>query len=72
VARFREDAVQGQSLKVELEVRRDDFELHRLLNDALVKRNIDLIDAAESGGRKKAAGPGRDGRLVERVEIWSG
>jgi len=44
VARFREDAIQPQSLTVPLEVRLDGFKLHRLLNDGLVKQKIDLID----------------------------
>ena len=44
VARFRESAVQGTSPEIALDIRRDDFGLHRLLNDALAQQNVDLID----------------------------
>ena len=44
VARFREIDVRDTSPEIDLEVRRDDFELHRLLNDALAQWNVDLID----------------------------
>lgn len=44
VARFRESEVQGTSPAVDLEVRRDDFELHRLLNNALAQQNVALIE----------------------------
>jgi hypothetical protein len=43
LARFRESEAQGKSPAVDLDVFQDDFKLHRLLNDALAKRN-DLID----------------------------
>jgi hypothetical protein len=43
VARFRESEVKGASPEAHLDIRRDDFQLHRLLNDALAQRKIDLI-----------------------------
>ncbi|MFL6259368.1 MAG: hypothetical protein ACJ76Y_06610 [Thermoanaerobaculia bacterium] len=44
LARFHESEAQGKSPAVDLEVLRDDFRLHRLLNDALAERKVDLID----------------------------
>lgn len=44
IARFREDEAAGTSPAVDLDVRRDDFALHRLLNDGLSQRKIGLID----------------------------
>lgn len=58
VARFRESKVQGTSPEVDLEIRRDDFKLHRLLNDALAQRNVDLI----------ARGPSEEEEYIKKTQ----
>jgi hypothetical protein len=66
VARFRESEVQGTSPTIDLEVRRDDFGLHRLLNDALASHKVELIDRGpkekeEYIEKTRASGePGKD------------
>jgi hypothetical protein len=65
VARFRESEVQGASPEAHLDIRRDDFQLHRLLNDALAQRNVDLITrgtSEENNYIKKTQESGESGR----------
>ena len=66
VARFREADVQAASPEVHLEVRQDDFALHRLINDALAASGIELIPRGAGEEKeyiektRKSDEPGKD------------
>ena len=72
VARFREDAVEGSAsgFAAELEVYRESFRLHRLVNDALRERGPELVPLREATRRAFVEAAVRRGR--EEGKAWSG
>ncbi|BBL80812.1 hypothetical protein RxyAA322_26660 [Rubrobacter xylanophilus] len=70
VARFREDAVEPSGLEVGLEVYRESFRLHRLVNDALREGGPELMPLRDATRRAFVEATVRRGR--EEGKAWSG